>query len=177
MLGRLLRRIRALYRAASASLAWRLVLGAAAIIAVALAAAAVALPSLYRAGLERQLDFELDYLMARLITRVSAEASGELVLAEPMTERDYESAYSGYYWQITSEGKVALASRSLAGWMLALKPPPSIERDIDQDTTFDKPPEGPQRLRSTSRIIRSDTLNKNLIYTVAAVRTELDENI
>ena len=178
MLGRLLRPTKALYRAASGSLAWRLVLGAAAIITVALAAAAVALPSLYRDGLERQLDFELDYLMARLITRISAEANGELILAEPMTERDYESAYSGYYWQITSEGKIVLASRSLAGWMLdGLKPPANILRDIDQDTTFTRPPEGPQRLRATSRIIRSDSLNKELIYTVAAVRTEIDENI
>ncbi len=171
------RRIQALYRAASASLAWRLVLGAAALIAIALIAAAIALPQLYRAGLERQLDFELDYLLNRLITRVGTEQSGDLTLAEPMTERDYESAYSGYYWQITSEGRVVLASRSLAGWTLELRPPASIARDIDQDTIFARAPEGPQRLRATSRIIRSDTLNKDLVFTVAAVRTEIDENI
>jgi signal transduction histidine kinase len=177
MFRRLLRRARALYRAASASLAWRLVLGAAAITTVSLVAAAIALPTLYRDGLERQLDFELDYLLNRLITRISAEANGELILAEPMTERDYESAYSGYYWQITSEGKVVLASRSLGGWALTLRPPEGVGRDIDQDTTFTRPPEGLQRLRAVSRTIRSDTLNKDLIYTVAAVRTEMDENI
>jgi len=94
-----------------------------------------------------------------------------------MTERDYESAYSGYYWQITSEGKLVLASRSLAGWMLEVRPPPGDTRDIDQDITFVKPPEGAQRLRATSRNIRSDTLNKDFVYTVAAVRTEIDENI
>jgi signal transduction histidine kinase len=177
MLRRPLRRTRALYRAATASLAGRLVLGAAAIITVSLVAAAVALPQLYRDGLERQLDFELDYLMNRLITRVSAEANGELVLAEPMTERDYEYAYSGYYWQITSEGKTLLASRSLAGWTLEVPAPSVAIRDVYQDTTFVKPPEGAQRLRVLSRTIRSDSLNKNLTYTVAAVRTELDENI
>ena len=177
MVRRLLRRTRALYRRASASLAWRLVAGAAAVITVSLVAAAIALPQLYRDGLERQLDFELDYLLNRLITRISAEANGELILAEPMTERDYESAYSGYYWQITSEGKVALASRSLAGWMLELRPPQGVLRDIEQDTTFARPPEGAQRLRAVSRNIRSDTLNKDLTYTVAAVRTEMDENI
>ncbi|HEY7608038.1 MAG TPA: ATP-binding protein [Alphaproteobacteria bacterium] len=177
MFRRLLRRTRALYRAATASLASRLVIGAAAIITISLAVAAVALPSLYRSGLERQLDFELDYLLNRLITRISAEANGELILAEPMTERDYESAYSGYYWQITSEGKVVLASRSLAGWSLELKPPVGPTRDIDQDTTFARPPEGAQRLRASSRNIRSDTLNKDLTYTVAAVRQEIDENI
>jgi signal transduction histidine kinase len=177
MFRRLLRRIRVLYRAASASLAWRLVLGAAAITTISLVAAAIALPQLYRDGLERQLDFELDYLLNRLITRISAEANGELILAEPMTERDYESAYSGYYWQITSEGKIALASRSLAGWMLTLRAPEGVARDIDQDVTFTRPPEGPQRLRAVSRTIRSDTLNKDFIYTVAAVRTEMDENI
>src|SRR5262245_62107798 len=177
MFRRLLRRGRALYRAASASLAWRLVAGAAAIITVSLVAAANALPTLYRDGLERQLDFELDYLLNRLITRISAEPNGELILSEPMTERDYESAYSGYYWQLTSEGKVVLASRSLAGWALPLRPPEGVARDIDQDTTFTRPPEGPQRLRAVSRNIRSDTLNKDFTYTVAAVRTEIDENI
>ena len=45
MFRRLKRRIRALYRAASASLASRLVLGAAAIITVSLVAAVIALPS------------------------------------------------------------------------------------------------------------------------------------
>jgi signal transduction histidine kinase len=177
MFRRLLRRTKALYRAASASLAGRLVLGAAAIITISLGAAAVALPAFYRDGLERQLDFELDYLLNRLITRISTEANGELILAEPMTERDYESAYSGYYWQITAEGKIVLASRSLAGWMLALKPPEGVARDIDQDMTFTRPPEGPQRLRAVSRNIRSDTLNKDFTYTVAAVRQEIDENI
>ena len=72
MFRRLLRRARALYRAASASLAWRLVLGAAAITTISLVAAAIALPTLYRDGLERQLDFELDYLLNRLITRIGA---------------------------------------------------------------------------------------------------------
>jgi signal transduction histidine kinase len=177
MFRRLLRRTRAIYRVAVSSLAGRLVLGAAGVITISLVAAAVALPQLYRDGLERQLDFELDYLLNRLITRIGAEPNGELVLAEPMTERDYESAYSGYYWQITSAGKAVLASRSLAGWMLDVRPPEGGARDSEQDTTFARPPEGAQRLRVVSRNIRSDTLNRDFIYTVAAVRTEMDENI
>ena len=177
MFRRPLRRARALYRAAVSSLAWRLVLGAAAVITLSLVAAAVVLPQLYRDGLERQLDFELDYLLNRLITRIGAETNGELVLAEPMTERDYESAYSGYYWQITSAGKVVLASRSLAGWSLAVAAPTGATRSVDEDITFARPPEGAQRLRVVSRNIRSDTLNKDLVFTVAAVRTEIDENI
>ena len=107
MLRRLTRRVRALYRAASASLAWRLVLGSAALVAVALIAAAIALPSLYRAGLERQLDAQLDQLIFNLVGRVE-EKSGEITLAEPMTERDFESAYSGNYWQITKRGKLVV---------------------------------------------------------------------
>lgn len=177
MFRRLLRRSRAIYRVAVASLAGRLVLGAAAVITVSLVAAAIALPQLYRDGLERQLDFELDYLLNRLITRIGAEANGELILAEPMTERDYESAYSGYYWQITSAGKAVLASRSLAGWTLDVRPPQGAARDNEQDITFARPPEGAQRLRAVSRNIRSDNLNKDFVYTVAAVRTEMDENV
>ena len=122
MFRRLTRRTRALYRAASASLAWRLVFGAAAIITVSLIAAAIALPQLYRDGLERQLDAELDYILDRLISRVVSEEA-KLVLDVPMTERDYESAYSGYYWQIMGDGKVLLAARSLAGWDLTPRAP------------------------------------------------------
>lgn len=171
-----LRRVRAFYRAAIGSLAWRLVMGAAAIVTVALVAAAVALPQLYRDGLERQLDFELGYLLDRLIARVSSD-EGKLVETEPMTERDYEQAYSGYYWQITSNGMVALASRSLGGWNLTPTPTTQIRQNDFEDLTFTRPPEGPQRLRVISRTIPAENLNTNLTYTVAAVRSELDENI
>src|SRR3970282_2080405 len=123
MLRRLARRTKAFYRAGSASLAWRLVLGAAAVISVALAVAAVALPQLYRSGLERQFDSQLDHVLYRLITRIAAERDRAGPLGEPVTEQDFESAYSGFYWQIAIEGKVVLASRSLAGYALALPRP------------------------------------------------------
>mgnify|MGYP001227893037 CR=1 FL=1 len=177
MFRRLLRRTKALYRAAVSSLAWRLVLGAAAVITVSLVAAAIVLPQLYRDGLERQLDFELDYLLNRLITRIDAGPDGKLKVAEAMTERDFESAYSGYYWQITSEGKIVDASHSLAGWHLTVHPPGVGAPSVDEDITFARPPEGAQRLRAVSRAIRSDSLNREFVLTVAAVRTEIDENI
>jgi signal transduction histidine kinase len=177
MRGRPLRRLRALYRAASASLAGRLVMGAAAIITVALVAAAVVLPQLYRDGLEDQLDAELGYLLDKLIARVSSDEDRKLVETEPMTERDYEQVYSGYYWQITSNGMVVLASRSLGGWNIAPTPARDVRQNVIEDITFTRPPDGPQRLRVVSRTIPAENLDTNLTYTVASRRSVLDENI
>jgi len=183
MLRRLSRRIRAQYRAASGSLAWRLVLGAAALVTVALVAAAFALPSLYRDGLERQLDAQLEQLINNLVGRVE-EKSGEITLAEPMTERDFESAYSGNYWQITKQGKVLLASRSLGGWTLEVKAPGKIDALVIEDVRFAKPPTGVQVLRAASRALgyreaRSDPIDPDrvVVFTFAADRALIDENI
>jgi len=183
MLRRLSRRMRAFYRAASASLAWRLVLGSAALVAIALAAAAIALPSLYRAGLERQLDAQLDQLIFNLVGRVE-EKSGEITLAEPMTERDFESAYSGNYWQITKRGKLVLASRSLGGWELAARAPDKLDVTVFEDVRFTKPPTGVQVLRVASRALgyreaKSDPVDPDrvIVFTFAADRALIDENI
>lgn len=183
MFRRVIRRIRALYRAASGSLAWRLVLGSAALVTAALVAAAIALPQLYRDGLEDQLDSQLEQLINNLVGRVD-EKNGEITLVEPMTERDFESAYSGNYWQITKQGKVLLASRSLGGWTLEVKPPAKIDVLALQDVRFTKPPPGPQILRVASRALgyretKADPIDPDrvIVFTFAADRAQIDENI
>jgi signal transduction histidine kinase len=174
---RLARRIKAFYRAASASLAWRLVLGAAGLITVALAVAAVALPQLYRSGLERQFDSQLDHILYRLITRITVERDQDVTLGEPVTEQDFESAYSGFYWQIAIEGKVILASRSLAGYALALPRPKAVRSDVHYDAAFPQAVDGPQDLRVVTRTVPYESIGKDLVYSVAANRHLLDQNV
>ena len=185
-LRRLPRRARALYRAASASIAWRLVLGAAAVVAVALVAAAIALPSLYLVGLERQLDAQLEDLIVKLVGTID-ESNGVIKVAEPLTARDYESAYSGDYWQITKQGTVVASSRSLAGFTLRVREPETIDETFLENVRFPNPPlaaGGPQELRVASRSLGyrpkpKDAVDPNrvFVFTIAANRLQIDENV
>jgi len=176
-LRRLPRRARAFYRAASASIASRLVLGSTVIIIASLAGAAIALPALYRDGLERTLDIDIEYYLGKLIDRVGSDDRGGLKEDEPMTERDFESAYSGYYWQIVGEGKVVLSSRSLGGKILATRTPDKLDAEINYDIQFLGAPGGPQNLRAASRRLTAPSVNKDLTYTVATIRTDLDDSV
>ncbi|MCW5773509.1 MAG: hypothetical protein KIT16_17840 [Rhodospirillaceae bacterium] len=184
MFARLARRLKALYRAASASLAWRLVIGSAVLVTLALAAAAVALPQLYRSALERQFDSDLEKQFLRLVGFIEEDGKGELSLSEPLTDRDYESAYSGYYWQVTQKGKVVLAARSLAGYALPVEAPRVVDQGRYQDLRFARPPPGAQDLRVYSRLLAykenqqaKDDPNRTFLFTVAADRSLIDENI
>lgn len=182
-LRRLPRRARALYRAASGSIAWRLVVGAAAVVTISLVAAAIALPSLYRVGLERQLDSQLDELINKLVAAID-ERNGEITLAEALTARDYESAYSGDYWQITKQGKLVAQSRSLGGFTLRVREPERLDETLFDNIRFPNPPSGAQELRVGSRALgyrpkREDAVDPNrvFVFTIAANRDQIDDNV
>ncbi len=183
MLRRPARRAKALIRAVSGSLAGRLVLGASAVIILALVAAAIALPSLYRVGLERQLDARLNEVIFELVGFIE-EKNGRIVFTGRMSDRDYENAYSGDYWQIRRQGRVVLSSPSLSEWTLATRNPERLNDSIYEDVTFPAPPDGPQVLRAASRMLAyrekpddpADP-NRTFVFTVAANRALIDENI
>jgi signal transduction histidine kinase len=178
MPGRLLRRVRAVYRAASYSIAWRLVLGSGAVVTAALLAAAIALPQLYSNGLERQMDANLWRLMTNLMSFVDKE-NGRIVLSEPMTYEDYESAFSGYYYQINRGDEVMLPSRSLGGLKLEVQKPEALQSEIYYDTTLTGPPGGAQELRAATIMVRYTNLDlaEPLVLTVASDRRLINENI
>jgi signal transduction histidine kinase len=186
MLRRRVRRLKLLYRAASASIAWRLVIGSAAVVAVALAAGAIALPALYGNAIQHQFDTELGLQYLNLVGSIEEDEKGELSQSAPLTDRDYESAYSGYYWQVSRGGKVILTSHSLAGYTLRVRPPKAPNRGVFQDVRFDSPPQGPQALRVYSFMnIYTDTAdrgkandpNRTFVFSIAAKREFIDENI
>jgi signal transduction histidine kinase len=176
-LRRLAGRTRALYRAVSGSIASRLILGAGFTVAVAFTVAAIAIPALFRSGLERALDDDVEYYVGKLIWRVVNDGKGGLKESEPMTERDFESAYSGYYWQIEGDGKVLAASRSLGGKVLATRTPAKVNTEVNYDILFQQAPDGAQKLRAVSRRIEGPSLEKDLTYSVAVPRTDLDYTV
>ncbi|PJG59587.1 ATP-binding protein [Aeromonas cavernicola] len=54
-----------------------------------------------------------------LLSRLEVQQNGMPVVAEPMTDPRFRQPYSGYYWQVESEGRVIGRSRSL--WDTSLK--------------------------------------------------------
>src|SRR5688572_28992075 len=150
MPSRLIRRVQAFFAAITGSLAGRLVLGATIVIVIGLIAGAIALPTLYRNAVERRFDNELRHEVYSLVGKISEDGEGGLSLTDEMVERDYTSHLSGWYWQITQEGTVVLASDSLTGYVIPAEVP--SERS-DEGHFYNRTGPRDQRLRVATRVL------------------------
>lgn len=97
------------------SLRTRLVLVAAAAIALGLAAVAMGVQALLAGHLARGFDARLESVAVAVIAAVESEEDGSaLALARPVADSRFDAALSGWYWQIVdAEGTLLLRSRSL----------------------------------------------------------------
>ncbi len=173
MLGRPIRRVRALVAAVSGSLAGRLVAGAALVILIGLIAGALILPSLYRSAVERRFDAELRYQMDALVGKISEDGEGGLSLTEPMAERDYTSHLSGWYWQITHGSALVLASESLTEYLIRAE----AAKGRGVNHVYNLPGPRDQQLRAVTKNLGLGDPPKDYAFTIAGDRVELDEDI
>lgn len=95
------------------SLAFRLVVGAAVLLALGLAAGAVSLSGVFRDFAVRGFDERLGLQLDALIALAEAGPEGAVELARPLGDPRYDRAYSGWYWQIAKPEGPVLRSRSL----------------------------------------------------------------
>lgn len=97
------------------SLAFRLIVAAALVSLAGLVAGGLLLSNVFRASVERQLDDRLIADMENLIAAAEPAPSGELLMMNAIADQRYDTAFSGWYWQVTPEGeaKNRLFSRSL----------------------------------------------------------------
>lgn len=110
------------------SLRNRLLLAAAAVIAVAVTIAAFGLSTLFERHVKTWIDSELDAHMTQLIAGFDRGANGELTLATAPSDPRFEKPMSGLYWQISLDGKDRdLRSRSLWDFVIALPADPAID--------------------------------------------------
>lgn len=110
------------------SLSVRLSLSAALWAAVAIVAAGLVLTSLYERTAERNFDDRLNGHITNLIGEISQQLPQPVTEIGALGEPAFESTFSGWYWQISSGGRVLLTSRSLAGVTLEI-PEDADERD------------------------------------------------
>ncbi len=95
------------------SLSFRLILSAALWTTVAIFAAGVILTSLYQRTVERTFDENLDNYLNAIIGEITQQWPGQITAIDNLSEPLFGSVYSGWYWQITSNGQPVLKSQSL----------------------------------------------------------------
>lgn len=105
------------------SLAFRLIAAAALVSLAGLVAGGLLLSNAFRASVERQLDDRLIADMENLIAAAEPAPNGALMMMNTIADQRYDTAFSGWYWQVTPETDSGerLASRSL--WDKALEAP------------------------------------------------------
>ncbi len=126
----------------NASLSRRLLLGAAAFIAIALIVAAIVIGFVLHRFVQGQIDQRLDTQIVFLSSMLTAASDGTLALAGNADGPPFDRPARGWYWQVTGP-KNALRSRSLEGHSIdtppVRRPPPGdFRRRPPED--FDGPP-------------------------------------
>ncbi len=108
------------------SLAFRLIAAAALVSLAGIVAGGLLLSNVFRASVERQLDDRLVADMENLIAAAEPAPNGALMMMNTIADQRYDTAFSGWYWQVTPEGEGGdgggrLTSRSL--WDKSLTAP------------------------------------------------------
>lgn len=98
------------------SLRWRLIIGSAAGVILAVLLAGLFISNLYRAHATAGFESELDHHLGELIALTSIDSAGRPHVAQPLSDPQFHVVHSGLYWQVEGGGH-RLGSRSLAGDM------------------------------------------------------------
>jgi signal transduction histidine kinase len=102
------------------SLAFRLVIGAALWITIAVVAGGIMLSAVFRSYAERAFDAQLSVLLDALVTASTVDANGGIHITRGPTDPRFDQPYSGWYWEIMDDHGALVRSRSL--WDQVLSP-------------------------------------------------------
>lgn len=154
------------------SLAFRLAVGSAIWIGVALAAAGAVLGTLYTDYVERNFDDRLTVFSDSLIASADIAADGRFVLSRPPEGPPFERPYSGWYWQVDGETAALYRSRSL--WDFALELP---RRTGEARRHYEVGGPDGQRLRVFERALSVTDARARHRFAVAADLTQLEADV
>jgi signal transduction histidine kinase len=144
------------------SLRARLLLGAAAAIFLALAAAWVAMTLLFERHIERRVEGELTRDALRLVADLSLDQQGRPAIGRVPMDARYERPASGLYWQISASGGEQ-KSRSL--WDQSLPTSPSAANE-EWTSRFASGPFD-QRVFLVERVVRPDRSRPGVLVQLA----------
>ena len=155
------------------SLARRMMLIAAGWIFVLLLLGGVALDRTLTGLVTRSFDEQLGYMLTAMIGSAEIGVDGEVYFNRPLGDQRFLEPNSGLYWQIRARGHEDFPSRSL--WDRSLDVP---EDHFDsQPHVYDSNQFAGEPLRVLERSIILPGSNTQWMFTVAASRAELDEQI
>jgi signal transduction histidine kinase len=147
------------------SLGARLLLGAAVWVTLALLAAVIVLTGLFREHVEAELAERMSHQLDELVAALDTTPDGALRVTHDLSEPRFHRQLSGFYWQVTAQGRRLLQSRSL--WDQALLPPTALRADGEiYRRAFDGPDAKP--LVAWERTIRLPGWDAPVLVTVAA---------
>ncbi|HPB24040.1 MAG TPA: hypothetical protein PLL44_14235 [Novosphingobium sp.] len=113
-------------RLSKLSMRARLVIAVLAWTSLGTAAIWLAATRIYAAHVEEHFNAELAVHVEELSRLARLRADGQPELVRPLSDPRYEVPRSGYYWQISVDGRPPLGSASLAGQQLDTRKNPSL---------------------------------------------------
>jgi signal transduction histidine kinase len=153
------------------SLAFRLVAGAAVLVAAGLLIGSYALSILFHDYVERGFDARLAIMLESLIAQSDIDDNGELSPPKALGDPRFEQPYSGWYWQIATKDGPALRSRSLWDEVLAAPKQPVTGDPLTYETG------GPERqhLRVLTRTVTFPESPQIFVMSIAGDVAEIDQ--
>ena len=155
------------------SLARRMILIAAAWIAVLLLGGGIALDRTLTGLVTRNFDSQLEYLLNGMIASAEVGTDGEVFLNRPLGDQRLLEPNSGLYWQIRGVGHEDFPSRSLWDRTLEVRAG-HLDKDVH---AYDSNQFAGEPLRVMERSIKLPGSETVWWFTVAERRVNLDEQI
>jgi signal transduction histidine kinase len=155
------------------SLSRRMILIAAAWIALLLLGGGFALDRVLKAAVTRNFDEQLEYVLRSLLNSSEIGPEGEVIFSREAADQRFLEPYSGAYWQVSAKGRDAFPSRSLWDRQLAYGRPHN-DRDVH---IYDSTQFPDEKLRIVERDVQLPGSPVRWRFQVAQSRETLDAQI
>ncbi|RDE04872.1 ATP-binding protein [Sphingomonas aracearum] len=161
------------YVRTTGSLSRRMILIAAAWIALLLSGGGFALDRVLTAAITRNFDDQLEYVLTALITTAEIGPEGEVIFNREPADQRFLEPYSGLYWQVSGTRREPFPSRSL--WDRTLRyGAPHDDRAVH---AYDSAQFADEKLRVVERDVTLPGSRVRWRFQVAQNRAGLDEQI
>ncbi len=125
---------------------------------------------IFTAHVEKSYHEELEVHVRELARLAVLDGQGAIRLSRPLSDPRYEEPLSGFYWQITVDGRKPLRSRSMTKGTLDER----IAHSSKILHTLDNGPTGPT---ITYGLVEKDPSGRMIHYVIATDQSELDRLI
>ncbi len=152
------------------SLAFRLIVGATLWIAAALLIGGLTLSALFRDSAERAFDARLLVQLDALVAASGIDVDGHFLVRRSLNDPRFHRPYSGWYWQISGNGRLLARSRSLWDQVLDSK-----TDTITGHYEYFGPDQ--QKLRVVNRSITLPGYRKTLSFVTTGAAAEIETEV